>query len=182
MNKKTICLYGAASSNISDRFLHEGERLGEEIGKRGHSLVYGGGATGMMGACARGVYSTGGDLTGVVPEFMSEYELLNKEHGRLIMTKTMRERKKIMEEMADAFIICPGGVGTMDEFFQILALISLDRKTAPIILYNIDGYYDDLIRFIDGAVKKGFIRQKVKNLFRVCDNPEEAIDNIEYFS
>ena len=182
MSKKNICLYGAASSNIDDRFLQEGERLGKEIGRRGHALIYGGGATGMMGACAEGVYSAGGDLTGVAPSFMSEYELLNTDKGRLIFTKTMDERKKIMEDMADAFIICPGGIGTMDEFFQILALVSLNRKIAPIILYNIDGYYDDLISFIDQAIKKGFIRAGVKNLFQVSSSPEDALNSIEYFS
>ena len=182
MNKISICVYGAASDRISDRYIHEGERLGKEIGKRGHSLIYGGGATGMMGACARGVHASGGELTGIVPEFMSKFELLNEDHGRLIFTKTMQERKEMMEEKADAFIICPGGIGTMDEFFQILVLVALDRKKTPIIVYNIDGYYDDLINFIDKAIQKGFIRTGVKNLFRVCSDPEEAIDNIEYFS
>jgi uncharacterized protein (TIGR00730 family) len=100
----------------------------------------------------------------------------------MIEARTMGERKAIMEDRADAFIIAPGGIGTLDEFFEILTLISLDRKSAPVILYNINGYYDILISFIDSCVQQGFIRNHVKDLFRICDNPAEALDMIEYFA
>lgn len=182
MKKLTICVYGAASSNIDDHYIFETEELGREIGRRGYRLIYGGGATGVMGACARGVAETRGEVIGVIPDFMGTYELLNDKCDEMIEARTMGERKAIMEDRADAFIIAPGGIGTLDEFFEILTLISLDRKSAPVILYNINGYYDILISFIDSCVQQGFIRNHVKDLFRICDNPAEALDMIEYFA
>ena len=182
MENINICLFGAASSDIADIYLHEGEELGQEIGRRGHRLLYGGGTTGLMGACAKGAYACGGEVTGIAPDFFDTEGVLNKDMGELILTETMHQRKKLMEEKADAFIVCPGGIGTMDEFFQVLVLSSLGRKRAPIILYNICGYYDELIRFIDISISKGFARPGIKDLFRVCSDPAEAIDKIEYFS
>jgi len=182
MSRLTICMYGAASSNIDDIYIREIEKLGREIGSRHHRLIYGGGATGLMGACARGVSAAGGEIIGVAPSFMSDYELLNESCTELIRTETMGERKEIMEARSDAFIIAPGGIGTLDEFFQILTLTELKRKSAPIILYNINGYYDDLIHFIEICIHKGFIRVGVKDLYRVCTAPAEALDMIEYFA
>lgn len=182
MKNLTICVYGAASNNINHIYISETEKLGKELGSRQHKLIYGAGATGLMGACARGVASVGGEVIGVVPSFMSDFELLNESCTELVKTSTMGERKEIMENRSDAFIIVPGGIGTFDEFFQILTLEELKRKSAPIILYNIDGYYDDLINFMDTCVHKGFIRVGVKDLFRICDTPTEALDIIEYFA
>ncbi len=182
MSRLTICVYGAGSSNIDDIYIRETEKLGIEIGSRHHRLIYGGGATGLMGACARGISAAGGEVIGVVPRFMSDFELLNDSCTELIWTETMGERKEIMENRSDAFIIVPGGVGTLDEFFQILTLVTLKRKSAPIILYNINGYYDELIHFIDSGIHKGFIRVSVKDLFRVCTAPAETLDMIEYFA
>ena len=182
MHNIAICLYGAASSNIADNYLHKTEELGCEIGARGHSLVFGGGSTGLMGACARGVKSAGGHLIAVIPKFMGKFELLMEDCNELIWTETMSQRKEIMEERANAFIIAPGGIGTMDEFFEILTLKSLDLKSCPILLYNIDGYFDDIIHFIDTGIQKGFIRTHVKDCFRAVNDPTEALDLIEYFS
>ncbi len=176
----TICMYGSASDNIAPIYMTETEKLGREIGKRGHALVYGGGACGLMGACARGVQAEGGRVTAVVPDFMVEIEELNKKATEFINTATMSERKVIMEKKADAFVICPGGIGTFDEFFEILALISLGRKQAPIVLYNIDGYYTKLIDLIDQGIDLGFINANVRQLFFVCSEAENALDLIEH--
>lgn len=179
MKKITICMYGAASNHIDAEYITEVEKLGEEIGKRNHKLIYGAGASGLMGACARGVEKAGGTVIGVAPRFMSAYEDINHNCTELIMTETMGDRKQVMEDNADAFVVVPGGIGTLDEFFELLTLIELGRKEAPVICYNIKGFYDNLIEFVDDCIEKGFIREKVRTMFDVCDNEKEALDIIE---
>ena len=143
-----ITLYGAASDRI-DRVYFEGvEALGRAIAKRGHTMVFGAGSTGLMGAAAKGVAAEGGRIIGVTPHFMHELEPVSDLCTELIATKTMAERKTIMEEMADAFVIVPGGIGTFDEFFQILTLKVLGRHSKPIILYNIKGFWDTHCAFV----------------------------------
>ena len=179
MSEKTICMYGAASDQIDNIYIRETEELGREIARRHYRLIYGGGASGLMGACSRGAAKENGVVIGVVPAFMDEFEELNKHCTRLILTKTMGERKEIMENEADAFIIAPGGIGTFDELFQVLTLIDLNQKKAPIIFFNIEGYYDDLISFLETCIEKGFVRARVRSLFHVCSTPQEALDAID---
>lgn len=179
MGKMTICVYGAASNQIDPVFITETEKLGEEIARRDHQIIYGGGASGVMGACARGAAREGGTIIGIVPTFMDEFEIINTNCTEIIRTDTMSQRKDIMEDRADAFIIAPGGIGTFDEFFQILTLVELNRKNAPIAIYNIDGYYDDLITFMKKCTEKGFIRKRALTLFHVCSNAKETLDTIE---
>lgn len=182
MKDITICLFGAASNNIEDIYIHETEALGREIGSRGHTLLYGGGSTGIMGACARGVASAGGKVISVIPTFFDSKEIINYNSDEMHWTENLDDRKAIMLERSDAFIVAPGGVGTMDEFFQILTLENLSLLSAPIIIYNINNYYDGLLSFIDYSIKKGFTRNGVRDLFRVCSNPVEVVDLIEYFA
>lgn len=179
MSEITICMYGAASNNIDKVYIQETEKLGREIGSRHHKLIYGGGASGLMGACSRGASEANGVVIGVVPFFMDEIEELNQHCTELIRTKTMGERKEIMEDKADAFVIVPGGIGTFDEFFQILTLKDLNRKNAPIVLFNINGYYDDLISFLNTCIEKGFVHARVRDHFIVCDTPEDTLNAIE---
>ena len=117
-----ICVFGASSAHIDDKYIQVVEKLGEEMAKRGHSLVFGCGGTGLMGAAARGVKRGGGYIHGVVPTFFKQngVEILFDECDKVTYTQTMRERKAIMEDDADAFIIVPGGVGTFEEFFEIV--------------------------------------------------------------
>ncbi len=179
MKRITICMYGAASDRIDQNYITAVEALGREIGKRNHKLIYGGGASGLMGACARGVSEAGGSVIGVVPCFMSSYEPIFEGCTETIKIETMGQRKQIMEDNADAFIIVPGGIGTFDEFFQVLTLRELDRLDEPIVLFNVDGFYDSLIQVIDECIGKGFIREKVRKLFSVCADSKEALDVIE---
>ncbi len=138
----TICLYGAASDRISDDYRDDVFALGAEMGKRGHKMIYGAGATGLMGAAARGMDSVGGHVIGVTPHFMHELEPVY-DCTELINTETMAERKNIMEKYGEAFVIVPGGIGTFDEFFQVLTLKELGRLgKKPIVLFNVDGYYN----------------------------------------
>lgn len=179
MKRIKICMYGAASDRIDQKYITAVEELGREIGGRNHKLIYGGGASGLMGACARGVSQVGGSVIGVVPEFMANYEPIFEGCTETIKIETMGQRKQIMEDNADAFIIVPGGIGTFDEFFQVLTLRELDRLNEPIVLFNVEGFYDSLIQVIDECIEKGFIREKVRGLFAVCTTAQEALDFIE---
>lgn len=179
MKTLTICLYGAANEDIDPNYIKQTEVLGKELATHGHSMIYGGGGTGLMGAAARGVSSANGKIISVLPHFMKDYEGLYEDYTEIIRTETMAQRKEIMEDRADAFIVVPGGIGTMDEFFQAITLVSLDRKSAPIVLFNIDGYYDSIIAFIEDGIAKGFIHSGVRELCMVCNQAEDIIDAIE---
>lgn len=182
MTKLTICMYGAASDRIDSIYINAAEALGKEIAKRHHKLIYGGGASGLMGSCANGVLENGGEVTGVVPTFMNKFEPIKSECTEIVRTETMSLRKEVMEENADAFVIAPGGIGTFDEFFQILTLTELGRSAKPIIVYNISGFYDDTIAIIDKLIGMGFIRESVKSLFSVCETPEEVLNAVEWLT
>ncbi|MBR4972920.1 MAG: TIGR00730 family Rossman fold protein [Clostridia bacterium] len=173
-----ICLYGASSNEIDKTYIEMTEKLGEAIGEAGHSLVYGGGANGLMGAAARGVVKKGGKVIGVAPSFFNVDGVLFEDCAEFIYTETMRERKQIMEHRADAFVAVPGGIGTFDEFFEIMTLKQLGQHNKPIAIYNINGYYDNLIEMLNTAVKQGFMTEKSKELVPAFDNPKELI---EYF-
>ena len=146
-----ITLYGSASDRIDSAYIEGVEALGRAIAKRGHTMVFGAGSTGLMGAAARGMHAARGHIIGVTPHFMHTLEPISTLCTELIATETMAERKTIMEEKADAFIITPGGLGTLDEFFQILTLKILGRHDKPIVLYNINGYWDSLLGVIGAA-------------------------------
>ena len=179
MNHLTICLYGGASDNVPPKYIETVEALGRAMAARGHELIYGGGASGMMGAAARGVTDRGGSVIGVVPKFLNSFEPMFDRCTAEIRTETMACRKEIMEENGDAFIIAPGGIGTFDEFFQVLTLRELGRHDKPIILFNFDHYYDTLVQLIQECVRVGFIRPRVQELFEVCSTANGVLDCIE---
>jgi len=176
-----ICVYGAASHTIDKEYIEKVEALGAEMVKRGHSLVFGGGGNGLMGAVARGVRSQGGYILGVVPQFFGDEDIerLYNECDEVIEPETMRERKQIMEDNADAFIVAPGGIGTFEEFFEILTLKQLCRHNKPIAVYNIKGYYDEILTALDAATQKGFIRGGCKDLIFVSEDRAEIFAYVE---
>lgn len=170
-----ICVYGASSTEIDKLYINATEELGEELGKAGHNLVYGGGANGLMGAAARGFVKGGGEVIGVAPSFFQVDGVLFEKCTEMIYTETMRERKQIMEEKADAFVAVPGGIGTFDELFEILTLKQLGRHNKPIVIYNINGYYDSLIAMLDNAVRQKFMTEKSKALLKVVNTPKDLL-------
>ena len=149
-----ICLYGAGSTQIKSKYIDEAYKLGEEIAKRGHSLVFGGGSTGIMGAVSKGVIDNNGKVLGIAPEWMSEFEGMSNECNEFIHTKSMDERKRLFLKNSDAFIIAPGGIGTLDEFFEIIVLKKLRRHDKPIIIYNMFKYYDPMLEMIDFMIEE----------------------------
>ena len=174
-----ICVYGAASEKINKNFIVEGESLGREMAKRGYGLVFGGGANGLMGAVARGVKENGGKIIGVIPSFFNVDGVLYEYCDEQIFTETMRIRKHNLEDLSEAFIITPGGVGTFDELFEILTLRSLGRHNKPIVIMNTDGYYDKLLDFLEFSINEGFIRYDLSTVYHVTDNVEDTLNYID---
>lgn len=174
-----ICVYGASSDAIAEKYIKAAEKLGKEIASRGHSLVFGGGASGLMGAVVRGLQTKGGKSLGVAPSFFDKPGILHSSCDEFIFTETMRERKQIMEDRSDAFIMTPGGIGTFEEFFEILTLRQLGRHDKPIAVFNACGYYDELENMIKKAFNEGFMRKGSENLYMTFDNSKTLLDYIE---
>ncbi|MEE0841099.1 MAG: TIGR00730 family Rossman fold protein, partial [Acutalibacteraceae bacterium] len=176
-----ICVYGSASPTIDKKYIEITEEMGKTMVQRGHSLVFGGGGNGLMGATARGVKSQGGYILGVIPTFFrnEEIEAVCDFCDKLIEPDTMRERKQIMEENCDAFIVVPGGIGTYEEFFEILTSKQLCRHNKPIAIYNQMGYYNELYATMKQAVKKNFIKPDCLELFKMSENLDELFSYLE---
>ncbi|MDO4608687.1 MAG: TIGR00730 family Rossman fold protein [Clostridia bacterium] len=177
-----LCIYGASSDKIDSSFLNAGEVLGAKIAQNGHSVVFGGGAAGLMGAVARGAYSKNGEIIGICPSFFNVDGALFEHCTDMIYTKTMRERKQLLEETADAFIITPGGIGTFDEFFEIYTLRQLGVHQKPIAIYNTNGYFDAMLDMLKCAIAKDFMPQTNMDLLFVSDNPQAIIKHIENYN
>ena len=178
-----IAVYGAASSLIDSSYKQKGFELGRKMAERGHGLVFGGGANGMMGAVAEGAHEKQGYILGIVPEFFHEAnaEISYKECSEYIYTDTMRERKRQMEENCDAFIIAPGGIGTLDEFFEILTLKQLGRHNKAIVLFDINGFFDELAASLYQMVKEQFITSDCAELCKVSTDIDEILNYIEEY-
>ncbi len=176
-----ICVYGASSSTIDKGFINGGEALGKMIAEKGYGVVYGGGKEGMMGAVARGAVSSGGNVIGIAPGFFKVDGSLFDGCTEFIYTETMRERKKLLEEHSDAFIVTPGGAGTFDEFFEIFTLRQLDRHRKPIAIFNINGYFDPLNALLENAIKLNFMTEANRSLYFISDNADEILSYIENY-
>ena len=178
-----ICIFGAASAHIDDIYIKAVEELGEKLAKRGHSLVFGAGGSGLMGAAARGYKRGGGFVHGVIPEFFRDegIELIFDKCDKVTYTKTMAERKSVMEDEAEAFIITPGGLGTFEEFFEVLTLKQLGRHKKAMVIFNIDGYYDDLERFMQTVTERKFITFKCNEMYSTFTSADELIEYLENY-
>lgn len=176
-----ICVYGASSRSVTPNFIQASESLGEYLAEHGHSLVFGAGNAGVMGATARGFHRKGGEIIGVAPDFFNVDGVLFPHCTRLLRTDTMRERKALLEHLSDAFVVAPGGIGTYDELFEILTLKQLERHNKPVIFFNPDGFYDGLLSFLDYGISHGFMKPASKKLFSVCATPEEVLTAIETY-
>lgn len=176
-----ICVYGASSDAIDREYITTVEKMGEKMAGRGHNLVYGAGAQGLMGAAARGVTKGGGKIIGVSPSFFKVDGVLYDKCTEMIFTETMRERKQIMEERSDAFVMTPGGVGTFEEFFEILTLKQLNRHQKAIAVLNLKGYYDDIAQLMTHAAAGGFMKEETLNLYKFFTDYNEMLDYLEAY-
>lgn len=176
-----ICVFGAASYEIDEKYIKAVEELGKLMVKRGHELVFGAGGNGLMGAAARGVSNQNGKIYGIIPSFFRDetIEAIFDKCDQLIFTETMAQRKAKMEDLADAFVIVPGGIGTFEEFFQVLTLKQLGRHTKPIAIFDIDGYYKKLEEFLDFSINQKFIKDNVKQLYGYETDPIKVLEYVE---
>ena len=155
--------------------------LGKAMVDRQCELLYGGGSVGLMKIIADVMLENKCKVTGTITEHLMNMEVGYNDIDELIVVDSMADRKKILEDMADGFIAMPGGLGTMDEFFEAFVLSQLRVFDKPVALYNVNGYYDDIIRFIDHAAKEGFIRKEHAEGLIVSDNPKELLEMMEHF-
>jgi uncharacterized protein (TIGR00730 family) len=176
---KLLCVYCSSSDSIDAKYLTVAEELGRGMAARGWGLVYGGGRVGLMGVVARAVKAGGGYVVGVIPGFMKSRELAYNEADELVTVETMRERKKLMEERASAFVALPGGLGTLEEFSEIVTLRYLNRINLPVVLLNQDGYYDDLLKFFARVAGEGFMSPEVHDLFTVAKTVDEVWQQLD---
>lgn len=173
-----ICIYGASSNKLAQEYFDAAEKLGAMMAQGGHTLIFGGGQSGLMGAVARGAHAHGGDIIGVAPRFFDEPGILYPHCTEFIYTDTMRERKAIMEEKSDAFIVLPGGIGTYEEFFEMLTLKQLGRHGKPMAMLNTRGYYAPMSAMLQHTVDEGFMSAGCMELFGVCDTPDQVLEYI----
>lgn len=176
-----ICVFGASSRDLEQGYFDEAFALGAELARRGHTIVFGGGASGLMGATARGAKSRGGHLIGIAPKFFDEPGILDKDCDEMIFTETMSERKKAMEDMSEAFITLPGGIGTFEEFFEALTLKQLGRHAKAMAVLNTLGYYDALEAMVQRAVDERFLTADGKDLYAMFTDVGELVSYVENY-
>ena len=175
----TICVFGASRDDPDPGFFRLGEALGEAMARRGHAMIFGGGAHGLMGAAARGCARGGGPVIGVAPRFFDMPGVLFEQSDEMVLTGTMSERKEIMTERSDAFLALPGGLGTLDEIFEVLTLRALGRDSRPIAFLDYDDYWLGAERMIETAVERGFAGTSVREIYGRFSDPEKCLDYLE---
>jgi uncharacterized protein (TIGR00730 family) len=171
-----LAVYCGASMGSDPRFAEQARRLGGRMAARGVDLVYGGGHRGLMGVVADTVLGAGGRAFGVIPQALVDLEVAHQGLTELHTVTTMHERKAMMTELADAFVAIPGGVGTLDELFEAWSWNALGYHAKPFALLNEDGFWDELIAFLDTATASGFLSPARRAQLLVAGSPDEAID------
>jgi uncharacterized protein (TIGR00730 family) len=170
---KLLCVYCGSSKRLDRKYYLAAEAVGRAMVANGWDLVYGGGNVGMMHSVAQSVKGAGGYVVGVIPDFMKDRELAYHDADELITVDSMRERKRVMEERASAFLALPGGIGTLEELAEIMTLRYIKRTGKPVVVFNQDGYYDDLLRFFDRMTAERFKSAGLQALYRVAGSVPE---------
>lgn len=174
--RETVCVYCASSTQIDALYVEEAARLGKLLGQQNKQVVNGAGSIGLMQAVTDAALSQGGRVTGVIPRFMVEENWHHPHLTEMIVVETMHERKKLMAELSDGIIALPGGCGTLEELLEVITWKQLGLYLHPIIILNINGYYDPLLEMFDRAVEQRFMRDQHRQLWVVAHTAEEAVD------
>lgn len=174
-----ICVYCSASDRVAPGYFALAQELGQEIARRGDTLVYGGSSVGLMGELARTVQAQGGRVIGVIPEALVAMEVAYNNADELFVTANMRERKAGMEARSDAFLALPGGVGTLEEVFEIMAARSLKIISKPLVLLNYDAFYNPLISLLDHMHMANFLRSGYESMVHFAPTVGAALDYID---
>jgi uncharacterized protein (TIGR00730 family) len=175
---KSILVYCGANPGHNPIYKETAESLGKELVKSGIKLIYGGGSLGLMGVISNTVLENGGEVVGIIPNFLDKMEVGNPNLTEIFKVDTMHQRKAMMEELCDGIITLPGGYGSMDEIFEILSWAQLGLHSKPVGLLNVNHFYDFLIKQLDVMVKEGFLRQENRNLLIVDDTIEGLLQKM----
>ena len=175
---KSICVYCGSGPGTNPAFMEAARRLGRIMGENRIGLVYGGGSAGLMGACAEAVLDHGGFVTGIIPEFLTDREHMLMRAQERIITRDMHERKRRMFERADAFVALPGGIGTLEELVEQLTWAQLGRHRKPILIVNIDRFWDPLCALLDHMEKLQFIRAGLNINLLVAERIEDILPKL----
>ncbi len=173
-----ICVFCGSSKGNDPIHAEAAQALGQAMARRGLGLVYGAGNIGLMGVLADAVLAGGGRAVGVIPEKLVDRELAHDGLNELLVVETMHERKAKMHELSDSYISLPGGIGTMEEFFEAVTWRQLDYHAKPIALLNVDGFYDGIEKFFDTMISTGFLRPKHSELFFSETDPNLLLDRL----
>jgi uncharacterized protein (TIGR00730 family) len=180
MNKiKTVCVYCGSGAGTNPRFIESARALGKTLAENGIRLVYGGGSVGMMGAVASGALDHGGSVTGIIPTFLTKRENALKQVQEMIVTPDMHERKRLMFEHSDAFVALPGGIGTLEELVEQLTWQQLGRHSKPVLLANIDGFWEPLLALIAHMRATQFIRANLSIDILKAERVEDILPRLE---
>ena len=172
----SIGVFCSSSQRLEEMWLNLAADVGTELGRRGHVLVSGGGCVGMMGAVAAGARSAGAHTFGVMTQLLVDMEVADTDADELVITGDLASRKTLMIEKADAFFILPGGLGTLDELFEVWTTATLSLHAKPIVLLDVDGFYGGLVDWLRGLVPGGFVRAGALDLLRVVDSVPSAFE------
>lgn len=172
----SVCVYCASSTQIDEKYFRAAEELGRLIAQKGLRLITGAGNQGLMNAVEEGALAAGGKVTGIIPTFMMEEGWHHTGLTELIETRTIHERKEMMAKLSDGVIALPGGCGTLEELLEIITWKQLGLYLNPIIILNIDGYYDHLLAQLRQAIDENFMRAIHGDIWKVATTPDEAID------
>jgi uncharacterized protein (TIGR00730 family) len=178
---KRICVFTGSREGGRAEYTEAARRMGRELVERGYGLVYGGGKIGLMTVLADSVLEHHGRVTGVIPESLVGKEVAHSGLSDLRIVNSMHERKAVMAELSDGFIAMPGGIGTLEEFFEVLSWAQLGIHNKPCGLLNVCGYYEQIIQFLDYAVAQDFLKSKHRSLLIVGREPGELLDQLEHF-
>ncbi len=170
---KSICVFCGAQNAVPKEHLEMARELGRDMGKAGKQLVYGGGDCGLMGAVANGVLEGGGSAIGVFPRSLGRIEVEHKGLTTMHMVDSMHERKQIMYDNADVFVILPGGCGTLDEMFEVITWRQIKIHEKLVVIYNHNGYWDHLLTLMEHMVNLGFARPETRQFYTIANTKEE---------
>lgn len=176
-----ICVFCGSSFGAKPAYQQAAQTMGAALARRGLGLVYGGGRVGLMGTVADAVLAAGGEVIGVIPEFMAEKEIAHRGLSQLHVVGSMHERKAMMAALSDGFIALPGGYGTLEEFCEILTWTQLGLHQKPHGLLNVEGYYDHLIQLFDHAVAEEFVKPRHRSIVLTAVEPDQLLDQFASF-
>ena len=178
MTIKNVAVFCASADGADPAYRAHAEELGRTLAARGIGLIYGGAKVGLMQAVADATLAAGGTVIGVIPEVLVDLEVAHQGLTELHVTSTMHTRKALMGERADAFIVLPGGLGTLEELFEVLAWQTLKLHQKPILLLNTLGFYNPMLRFLDHCVDQGMLKQKNRDILLIASTIEEVLSKI----